>query len=162
VMYGRGPASNFSTSVDVPLAGENQTTHLLITDHLLIEPNDRWSIMPAFVYDRKTGGPAGNGVDTWVSFGARPVVNFTDHISLAFEAGFDYTNSDVNNRAGWVRKLTIAPQISAGRDFFSRPVVRLFVTFGGWSESFRGLVGGVPYAKARRGFTFGVQAENWW
>ncbi len=162
VMYGRGPASNFSTSVDVPLVGESQTTHLLITDHLLIEPDDRWSIMPAFVYDRKTGGLAGTGVDTWLSFGARPVVNFTDHVSLAFEAGFDYTNSDVNNRAGWVRKLTIAPQISAGRDFFSRPVVRLFVTFGGWSDSFRGFVGGVPYANARKGFTFGVQAENWW
>jgi maltoporin len=71
-MYGRGPASNFSTSVEVPVAGEKETTNLLLTEHLLIQPSRRWSLMPAFVYQRRTGGSAGAGVETWVSFGARP------------------------------------------------------------------------------------------
>jgi maltoporin len=41
-------------------------------------------------------------------------------------------------------------------------VLRLFVTFAGWSNDFRGLVGGLPYANATNGITFGVQAESWW
>lgn len=162
VQYGRGPASNFSTSVDIPVLGARETTHFTLTDHMLIEPTDRWSVMPVFVFDRKTGGSAGDGVDTWVSFGARPVLNFTDHLSLAFEAGFDYTKSDIAKRDGWLRKFTIAQQIGAGRDFFSRPVLRLFVTFADWSGDFRGFVGGVPYQNATNGISAGVQAEYWW
>jgi maltoporin len=161
-MYGRGPASNFSTSIEPPVLGAKVTSHLLITEHLEINPNERWSIMPAFVYDRKTGGSAGSGVDTWVSFGARPVLNFTDHLSLAVEAGFDHTKSDSQRYSGWLRKLTIAQQISSGREFFSRPVLRIFVTFAGWSDGFRGFVGGVPYLNSTSGITFGVQAEHWW
>src|ERR1044072_5834342 len=138
VMYGRGPASNFSTSVEVPALGERETTHLLLTEHLLIQPDKRRSLMPVFIYDRKPGGAAGAGVDTWVSFGARPVWNFHDHASLAFETGFDYTKSDKGGYEGWLRKFTVAQQLGAGRDFFSRPVVRIFVTFAGWSDGFRG------------------------
>jgi maltoporin len=161
-MYGRGPASNFSTSVDTPVPGAPETTHLLVTEHLLVQPSERWSVMPLVLFDRRTGGSAGTGVDTWVSFGARPQLNFSDHLSLAVEAGFDYTKSDVNNYDGWVRKVTVAQQIGAGRDFFSRPVLRLFVTYANWSGGFRGLVGGLPYANVTNGLSFGVQAESWW
>jgi maltoporin len=162
VLYGRGPASNFSTAVEVPVLGVKETAHLLVTEHLLIEPNERWSVMPVFVYDRRTGGAAGDGVDTWVSLGARPVLKFSDHLSLAIEGGFDYTKSDQGRYEGWLRKVTVAQQIGAGRDFFDRPVLRLFVTFAGWSDDFRGLVGGLPYLNATSGITFGVQAESWW
>jgi maltoporin len=162
VMYGRGPASNFSTTADAPVLGTLETTQLLVTEHMLIQPNDRWSVMPIFVFDRKTGGPAGTGVDTWVSFGARPQINFSDHLSFAIEAGFDHTKSDQNHYDGWLRKVTLAQQIGAGRGFFSRPVLRLFVTFASWSDGFRGLIGGVPYLNATNGITFGVQAEHWW
>ncbi len=48
------------------------------------------------------------------------------------------------------------------RDFFSRPVLRLFVTSASWSGGLRGLVGGLPYANVTSGLAFGVQAENWW
>jgi maltoporin len=161
-MYGRGPASNFSTAVEVPVLGALETTRFLVTEHMLLQPSERWSVMSVFVFDRRTGGSAGTGVDTWVSFGARPQLNFSDHLALSVEAGFDYTKSDHRLYEGWLRKVTIAQQIGAGRDFFSRPVLRLFVTFADWSDGFRGLVGGVPYANATSGITFGVQAESWW
>ena len=48
---------------------------------------------------------------------------------------------------GWLRKFTIAPQIGAGRKFFSRPVLRAFLTYADWSDGFRGLVGGPAYLK---------------
>jgi maltoporin len=90
------------------------------------------------------------------------VLNFTDHASLAFEGGFDYTKSGQGLYEGWLSKFTVAQQFGAGRDFFSRPVVRLYLTFAGWSDGFRGRVGGPAYAHATGGITFGVQTENWW
>jgi maltoporin len=56
----------------------------------------------------------------------------------------------------------VAQQIGSGRECLSRPVLRLFVTYANWSDDFRGLVGGVPYANVTNGLTFGVRAESWW
>ena len=52
---------------------------------------------------------------------------------MAFEAGFDHTESGTNQYEGWLRKFTLAPQLGAGRKFFSRPVLRVFVTYASWS-----------------------------
>jgi maltoporin len=98
----------------------------------------------------------------------RPQVFFTKYISLAFEGGFDHTEGFVTTQTGdrqfdgWLRKFTIAPQIGAGRQFFSRPVLRAFLTYASWSNGFRGLVGGVPFEDRTSGFTYGLQAETWW
>ena len=118
--------------------------------------------MPIFVYQRSKDGNPRNEWDQWVSFGARPEVFFTKYLSLAFEAGFDHTHSTSGQYDGWLRKFTIAPQISAGRKFFSRPVLRVFLTYANWSDAFRGYVGGVPYMDATNGLSYGVQAETWW
>lgn len=83
-------------------------------------------------------------------------------VSLAFEPGFDRVTAGNGLYAGWLRKFTIAPQIGAGREFFSRPVLRLFVTYANWSTGLRGFVGGVPYANRTSGLTYGVQGETWW
>ena len=80
----------------------------------------------------------------------------------AFEAGFDRVWSGQHLYDGWLRKVTIAPQIGAGRKFFSRPVLRAFLTYGNWSEGLRGFVGGVPYQSRTNGLTYGLQAETWW
>lgn len=42
-----------------------------------------------------------------------------------------------------------APQIGAGRKFFSRPVLRVFLTYARWSDGFRGFVGGIPFEIGR-------------
>jgi len=94
--------------------------------------------------------------------------SFTKYLSLAFEAGFDHTEGFVPALDGepyvdgWLRKFTIAPQIGTGRKFFSRPVLRAFLTYASWSNGFRGMVGGVPYMNRTDGLTYGVQAETWW
>src|SRR5215475_11122136 len=161
VGYGTGAASNFSTSIDNPTAFINSTARLVVTEHLLLQPNDRFAIMPIFVYERTKDGNPHHDWNQWVSFGARPEVFFTKHISLAFEAGFDHTHSP-GQYDGWLRKYTIAPQIGGGRKFFSRPVLRAFLTYANWSDGFRGFVGGTPYQNRTSGLTYGVQAEHWW
>jgi maltoporin len=168
IQYGNGAASNFSTSIDDPNPFLKSSERLLITEHLLIQPNDRFAVMPIFVFQRKRDGQPGHGFNDWASFGVRPEVFFTKYFSLAFEGGFDHTEGFVTAQTGnrqfdgWVRKFTIAPQIGAGRQFFSRPVLRAFLTYASWSNDFRGLVGGVPFEDRTSGLTYGLQAETWW
>lgn len=173
IQYGTGAASNFSspgngTTIANPTPFIDKTRQLLAVEQVLFQPNDRFAIMPIFVYQRTKDGNPQHDWNQWVSFGARPEIFFTKYLSLAFEAGFDHTNSYVptqngdNRLDGWLRKFTIAPQIGAGRQFFSRPVLRAFLTYANWSDAFRGQVGGVPYLNRTDGLTYGVQAEAWW
>jgi maltoporin len=168
IQYGTGAASNFSTSIDDPTPFLHSSARFLAVEQVLFQPNDRFAIMPIFIYQRSKDGNPQHDWSQWVSFGARPEIFFTRYLSVAFEAGFDHTsgfmltqNGDLQ-MDGWLRKFTIAPQIGAGRKFFSRPVLRAFLTYGNWSDAFRGFVGGVPYANRTDGLTYGVQAETWW
>jgi maltoporin len=167
--YGKGAASNFSTSIDNPSPFTGSSERLLLVHHLLVQPNDHFAIMPIFVFQRQRDGQPGHGFNDWASFGVRPEVFFTKYLSLAFETGFDHTEGFATTQAGastqydgWLRKFTIAPQIGAGRKFFSRPVLRVFLTYANWSNGFRGLVGGIPFEDRTSGLTYGVQAETWW
>ena len=161
VQYGTGPASNFSTSIDDPTAFINSTARFLVTEQVVFQPNDRFAIMPIFIYQRTKDGNPQHDWNQWVSFGARPEVFLTKYLSLAFEGGFDHTHSR-GQYDGWLRKFTIAPQIGAGRKFFSRPVLRAFLTYADWSDGLRRFVGGLPYENRTNGMTYGVQAETWW
>jgi maltoporin len=167
IQYGTGAASNFSsggsgTVVADPNPYLNSATQLLATEQVLIQPTDKFAIMPIFVYQRSKDGNPQHGWDQWVSFGARPEIFFTKHVSLAVEGGFDHTHSASGGYDGWLRKFTISPQIGAGRKFFDRPLLRAFLTYGDWSDGLRGFVGGVPFVNKTNGFTYGVQAEHWW
>ena len=161
IQYGTGAASNFSASIDDPSPLVHSSKRFLVTEHMLFQPNDRFAIMPIFVYQRFKDGDPRHDWAQWVSFGARPEIFFTQYLSLAFEAGFDHTHSPTGQYDGWLRKFTIAPQIGAGRKFFSRPVLRTFLTYANWSEGLRGFVGGTPYLNRTSGLTYGVQAETW-
>jgi maltoporin len=162
IQYGTGPASNFSTSIDDPTRFINSTSRFLLTEQVLLQPNDKFAIMPIFILQRTKDGNPLHGWDQWASFGARPELFFTKHLSLAFEGGFDHTHSGTGQYDGWLRKFTIAPQIGAGRQFFSRPVLRAFLTYANWSDGLRGFVGGTPFQNRTSGLTYGVQAETWW
>lgn len=162
IQYGTGPASNFSTSLDDPTPFVDGRKRLLITEQVLIQRSDSFAIMPIFIYQRTRDGDPRHGWDEWVSFGARPQAFFTDRLSLALEAGLDHTRSGSGAYEGWLGKFTIAPQLGAGRKFFSRPVLRAFLTYATWSDGLRGAVGGIPFQDRTSGFTYGVQAETWW
>lgn len=168
IQYGKGAASDFATNVEDPNPFLKSSEKLLLTEHLLFQPNDRFAIMPIFIFQRKRDRQPGHGFHDWASIGVRPEWFFTKYISLAFEGGFDHTEGFVTTPAGnrqfdgWLRKFTIAPQIGAGSKFFSRPVLRTFLTYASWSNGFRGLVGGVPFEDRTSGLTYGLQAETWW
>jgi maltoporin len=162
VGYAKGAASNLSTSLDNPTLFLKSTERFLVAENFLIQPNEHFALMPLALYQRSRDGNPAHGWAQWVSFGARPVFFFTKYLSLALEPGFDRTTSANGTYNGWLRKFTFAPQIGAGREFFSRPVLRFFVTYANWSEGLRGFVGCTPYANRTSGLTYGLQAETWW
>ena len=99
----------------------------------------------------------------WGSAGVRPILHFNKYISLAFEGGVDWVaNTGTENSSSYLYKLTLAPQVSLGNHFFSRPVLRAFITYAHWGEPFRGQVGGNDYINEIQGLTYGVQMEAWW
>src|SRR5262249_5404031 len=151
-------ATNFSTSIDDPTRFIRSSERLLMTEQILFQPNDKFAISPIFIYQRLKDGIPNHGWDQWTSFGARPQYFFTQHLSLALEAGFDHTESGTGQYEGWLRKVTIAPQLGVGRKFFSRPVLRGFLTYANWSDGLRGFVGGSPYLHRTNSLTYGVQA----
>jgi maltoporin len=162
VQYGKGAASNFSTAIEDPTPYQKDSQRFRIAEHALFQPNQYLAIMPVVVYQRTRSGKPGEGWNQWLSFGARPQVFFSEVFSLAFEAGYDYTRRSAGAPDGWLQKYTLAPQLAAGRKFFSRPVLRAFATYAHWSQAFRGSIGGVPFRDDTEGFTSGVQAEAWW
>ena len=166
VQYGTGAASNFSsngsgTVIPNPTPFIDKSAQFLITEQVVYQPNDRFAIMPIFLYQQTKDGNPSHRWNQWESFGARPEVFFRKYLSLAVEGGFDHTKSP-GQYEGWLRKVTIAPQIGAGRKFFSRPVLRTYLTYANWSDGFRGMVGGVPYASKTKALTYGIQTETWW
>ena len=95
------------------------------------------------------GLPSGNRL-TWVSLGVRPAYHFSRYFSLELEAGFDHTRQ-TDQVSGSLMKVTLAPQITPGMAALSRPSLRAYVTWAGWSDDFVGLVAPVLYGAENRG-----------
>ena len=97
-----------------------------------------------------------------MSGGARPIVHFTRNVSLAVEGGVDWVKDEAANSEGTLAKITVAPQVSIGNRWNSRPVIRLFVTGATWTDQFVGRIGGSDNATDNDGLTAGMQGETWW
>ncbi len=126
IQYGTGAASNFSNpgngvTIQNPTPYINKSAQLLISEQVVVQPNDWFGIMPIFLYQRTKDGNPQDDWNQWASFGARPIVFFSKHLSLAFEAGFDHTESGIGQYEGgcanlpWRRKSEPAASFSAGR-----------------------------------------------
>ena len=144
---------------------ENATS-FEFSNTLTFEPESDYAVQWAVLYRHEDHGLAGNSKLDWYNTGVRPIIYFSRHMNIAFEAGFDRIEDDINNLNGSLSKFTTALQISADRGFFSRPVMRFFVTFADWSDDFKGLIGNTPgdapYANETQGWSIGAQAETWW
>lgn len=161
LQYGAGAAATLSRDADDSL--DSGARSWRVTEQIHVEPHMDWSAQATVVYERKQDR------QTWWSFGIRPIYHFTDHFNLAVELGHDRVTPD-GGAERRLTKLTLAPQLARGRGYFSRPVLRLFVTYATWNEAAMAadsggvLAGGSsgPFAADTSGLTYGVQAEAWW
>jgi maltoporin len=139
----------------------NDSWRFRATEHFTANLSDSFSIGPALVY-QLTDYADGSDLVHWASAGLRPIWHFNKYISLAGEAGVDWVKDEAASTSGYLYKLTLAPQVSLGSRFMSRPVIRAFVTYAHWADDFVGEVGGLDYQNQNNGFTYGVQMEAWW
>ncbi len=160
VLYRDGAATNGTVVLD-DTANFDELNRFEINNNLVIEPNQNYSLQWGTVY-RVEERAANNGKVTWMSTGIRPIVYLTDHLNVAFELGYDNLHNEVTGQDGSLTKATIALQLAKSRGYYSRPVLRAFVTAAEWDDDFQGEVGGVTYAGDTSGWAAGVQLESWW
>jgi maltoporin len=160
VQFGTGAAKTFTSGFETVtltngvfiLPDATDSWRFRVTESFTANVGDHFSIGPAFVYQYTDDG---NGDQVqWVSSGLRPVWHFNKYLSLAVEGGVDWVKDTASD--------TIAPQVSLGGRFMSRPVIRAFATYAHWSDDFIGQVGGNDYLNQNDGWTYGVQMEVWW
>jgi maltoporin len=169
LQFGTGPAKTFTSGFEtftLPTGifirpDANGSWRFRATEHFTANIGEYFSIGPALLY-QLTDYDDGNGRVQWASAGVRPILHFNKYFSLAFEGGVDWVKNPGAGTSDYLYKLTLAPQVSLGDRFFSRPVLRTFITYAHWGDDFRGQVGGNDYATANKGLTFGVQMEAWW
>lgn len=156
-----GAASNLSPTAQTPTPFWRDSRRYTMTDSAVIQLKEHFAIQPVGGVTWYKPGEAGVGYYRWLTFGARPIYSFNTHMSIAAELGFENVVTPTGVR-GWLRKLSLAPQIAPTPDFFSRPVLRAFVTLASWSPSLQGIVGGPAYATRTSGLSAGLQVESWW
>jgi maltoporin len=169
LQFGTGPAKTFTSGFET-FTLENglfirpdahNSWRFRATENFTANLSDYFSIGPALVYQITDLGDQGGQVQ-WASAGVRPIVHFNQHVSLAFEAGVDWVNDQDAGTSDYLCKMTLAPQVSLGNRFMSRPVIRAFATYANWGGDFRGRVGGNDYLTEQNGLTYGIQMEAWW
>ena len=135
---------------------------LRVTEMLQIQPSPGFSLMGSAIYQVTDFAPeGGEGIEHWYSIGARPIVHFNRYASFAAEAGVEVIESELA-ADGVLAKISGAAQVTAGGLFFSRPVLRAYVTLATWSDALRGAIGGPAHRHDTRGLGMGLQLESWW
>jgi maltoporin len=116
----------------------------------------------AYEHAKADGGPSDGLVTKDISVGGRVSYAFTDHLKLLAEAGTTSRAID-GQPTQRLHKLTIAPALSLGPTFFSRPELRLYATRVKWNDAAAAANAASFGAGGRTSSTlFGVQLEAWW
>lgn len=169
LQFGTGPAKTLTSGFETYALPDglfirpdtDESWRFRVTEHFTASLSEHFSIGPALLYQITDYADAGGRVQ-WASAGVRPIAHFNKYVSLALETGVDWVDTEDAGTSDYLWKVTLAPQVSLGNQFFSRPVIRAFVTYANWGDDFRGQVGGNDYVNDNDGFTYGVQMEAWW
>ena len=85
------------------------------------------------------------------------------------EVGYDRVKKDNGSSPQQLTKVTIAPALTAGKGFLTRPELRALLHLGdlerdrsGRQHRFGQIYNTTCYKIIRSGATFGLQAETWW
>ena len=170
VYYTKGDGSTFWNWYNPELNTKNNWWMLM--DNLFIQPVKSLGIGAVLLRRAQHEDPTqpGHRDMIWDSAGIRPVWFFTKNISLAAELGEDHfkvsgDGSFADGKTRNMTKKTLALQFSPQASWWSRPVLRLFVTKANWNHE--ATAWGTPsgmgvFGNTNQGTTFGAQFEAWW
>lgn len=122
----------------------------------------KWSTQVALIYDELDKGTSRAAKVRWSSIGVRPMYWFTDHVSLMFQAGVSHIVDESDGFGSrTLQRYTIAPQLSLGKAFYSRPVLRAFYTRSQWNRNNMISAAGTSAAGRTSLDAIGLQTEIW-
>jgi maltoporin len=95
--------------------------------------------------------------DKYYSVGGRAAYAFTTNFKLQAELGFASKDPQGPSKKQNVNKFTIAPTLTVGQDYYSRPELRFYVSRFSFNDAYRTAEGQSKKSKTAAGF----QAEIW-
>jgi maltoporin len=171
VQYGMGALANESGDGAGQLlaAGTKDDGQWRVIEQLVYNPTPELSGALVLVYQNKwTAGTVSNGASIFTGE-LRPAFHFNDWFKFAVDAFFQtlaVRNAPEGLGAATLFKLTAAPTFVVGREYWSRPEIRLFATWATWNANAvtlagsDGMASGV-FGTAKSGATFGASVELW-
>lgn len=161
---------------DIRVFDLNKATAFDITNNFQYDDKRKNAIQAMITYQYRDSGIGNTNSDgvvldnrrakNWFSIGFRYLYYISKHFNLALEAGNDYMKSSKLGLEGSLQKVTFSPQITWNYGYYSRPVIRPFITYAHWSDSFRGITGISSFNNKlhnkNQGITAGLQLEVWW
>lgn len=171
LQYGKGGGTGFGTLSrfyypDFSLYFSPSEYRFRFVDVLTIQPVDWLGGQFDVIYQRDQNflGVAGQNTN-WYSAGGRVTWAFTEHAKLSGEVGYDRITKSIAPDPQYLAKFTVAPSLTTGRAFMTRPELRLFYTYAVWNAAARGanVDSGQIYRNTSllSGSIVGVQAETW-
>ncbi|WP_317203536.1 carbohydrate porin [Janthinobacterium sp.] len=163
VQYGVGPGIKIGGTDSLGFGSDVTRTRVFDNLYWQVTPEFGGSALVLVQRDKSNAGS-----QTWTSVGARPVYALTDNFKLQLEVGHDRITSASGGAAQQLSKVTFAPTVALAKNFWSRPELRLFVTYAKWNTaaqqaaaagstlSSTGVFGGKT-----NGTSAGVQVEAW-
>jgi len=117
-----------------------------LVNNLVYDDLQTQAIQFATVF-RKTDYGLSKPQHYWFSIGARYQYYLHRYFNLAVELGHDFVYDEKLAQRATLQKITFSPQITLKKGYYSRPVLRPFVTYA------QGM---------RTGVNYGLQFEAWW
>jgi maltoporin len=166
--YGVGPGTGLGGTG--PLTNTSDVKRWRVVEGIYAQLTPKLGGMLTAVYQKDDSNV---GSQTWTSLGGRVTYGFTEHFKFQTELGMDQVKPS-GSATRTLTKLTIAPTWAMAPNFWSRPELRLFYTYGRWNDAAALAANGSTdaavasmsstgvFANQRNGSTIGLQFEGWW
>lgn len=181
LVYGTGVMESLTlnnTAYVLPTSNQAKKNRLRLVDVYKADFGPKWSLQAAAVIEQADNGASSSSKSRWYSVGVRPLYYFTDNFHLASGLGYSIVNNEsetsTSGKVGdrTLMRLTIAPEMALGKGFYTRPVVRAFVTYSQWNDAnkdttnSKSLLGALSsstkaFENKNDALQFGVESEIW-
>ncbi len=144
IVYGTGVMESLTLDSTAYAANDSvkKKKRARLVENYSTELNEKWAIQAALAYEDIDSGAATKNKSSWTSIGVRPMYYFTDHFRLQFEAGYSLVKNEAETGANGssagdrsLTRITLAPEVAFGKGYYTRPVVRFFVTHSFWNDA---------------------------
>ena len=167
-----GGATIFGAKFDK--LGETKNSRVVIQQTGKFGEATGWDAIAEYRINKQINNAGADAGNKWFSLGGRADTYLGGPFRALLEVGHDQVKPDAGSslaaNAGSTGNLTMTKitgtlAASAGKDPWSRPTVRLFVTHATWNEAARLNLGGTTQAvfgDKKAGTSVGIQGETWW